>query len=69
MHAVRCMVAKYKYIYIYINIVIYYLYINICVYIYKLIGEGWANAAFSLYWGMCPGVHMAGQKLDTPLHG
>ena len=38
-------------------------------YIYKLIGEGWANAAFSLYWGMCPGVHMAGQKLDTPLHG
>ena len=32
MHAVRCMVAKYKYIYV--NIFIYYLYINICVYIY-----------------------------------
>ena len=50
-------------------IYIYYLYKYMCIYIYKLIGEGWANAAFSLYWGMCPGVHMAGQKLDTPLHG
>jgi len=26
-------------------------------------GEDWANAAFSLYWGMCPGVHMA---VDIP---